>query len=286
VNANTWMVGEEIYTPFTPGDALRYMDNPRKDGASLDYAPDYNDSVDVHYTSGIPNLAFYLMAQGGKHPRNKTPYTVPGVGMETASAIWYRALSTYMTPNETYEMARADCEHAAKDLFPADAQIAVGFAWATVGVGMPPDIVAPTISITSPSATDIVEQGFTITATASDDRDLVRVDFSIDGEVVGSATAAPYTFKTATNLAYGEHLVEATAYDTINMASDSVTVNLIDPTCGNTCTASETCDMDTGECVAKPDNGGGCCSTGSPGVGGSVMLFGLCALVLGRRRRR
>ena len=32
-----WMVGEDIWTPGTAGDALRYMDDPAKDGASLDY---------------------------------------------------------------------------------------------------------------------------------------------------------------------------------------------------------------------------------------------------------
>ena len=34
MTANTWLVGEEVYTPDTAGDALRYMDNPTLDEIS------------------------------------------------------------------------------------------------------------------------------------------------------------------------------------------------------------------------------------------------------------
>ena len=124
-------------------------------------------------------------------------------------------------------------------------------------------------------------QGFVVTADASDDQGILRVDFSIDGTVVGSSTTAPYMFTSATTLAFGPHMVEATAFDAVNHTSDSVTVNIIDPTCGNTCTSDQSCDMMTGMCV---DNAG-CCSTGGP-YGGSLLLIAGTALVLGRRRRR
>src|SRR5205823_2365321 len=42
VTANTWLIGEEIWTPNTPNDALRYMADPTKD-ASL-YPPDLGGS--------------------------------------------------------------------------------------------------------------------------------------------------------------------------------------------------------------------------------------------------
>ena len=41
VDADIWKVGEDIWTPGTAGDALRYMDDPAKDGDSLDYYADY-----------------------------------------------------------------------------------------------------------------------------------------------------------------------------------------------------------------------------------------------------
>ncbi|HEY0101715.1 MAG TPA: M4 family metallopeptidase, partial [Pyrinomonadaceae bacterium] len=68
-----WKAGEDVYTPGTPGDAIRYMDNPRLDGQSPDHysqrlhpgfcTPDpRNDNCGVHYNSGIANHAFYLIA--------------------------------------------------------------------------------------------------------------------------------------------------------------------------------------------------------------------------------
>src|ERR1044072_6269262 len=72
-----WQAGEDAYTPGTPGDALRYIDNPRLDGRYPDdysqrlYAGactpdrDLNDNCGVHHNSGIANHAFYLIAAGG-----------------------------------------------------------------------------------------------------------------------------------------------------------------------------------------------------------------------------
>lgn len=57
---DTWKIGEDIYTPGTPGDALRYMANPTLDGWSNDYYPERymgtSDNGGVHWNSGIANL--------------------------------------------------------------------------------------------------------------------------------------------------------------------------------------------------------------------------------------
>jgi Zn-dependent metalloprotease len=304
VSGNTWLIGEDIYTPGTAGDALRYMNNPTLDGpiynnqiASTDYYPERlklaagedpdgsNDNGYVHFNSGIPNLAFYLMSQGGPHPRGKTSYTVVGVGIDKASRIWYRALTNYFTSNQTIAQARTATETAAMDLYPGPTKTAISMAWATVGVGAAPiDNSPPTVTLTSPAKGGTVQAGFVITANASDDQGVLRVDFSIDGQVVGSATNAPYTF-TSAPLAAGSHVVEATAYDAINHASDTATVNLVDPTCGNSCTEDQICDMPTGTCMDKPDDGG-CCSTTGSNAASSLALFAGMSLLLRRRRRR
>lgn len=44
------------------GTPLRYMDEPTKDGNSIDNFKQYDNSVNVHYSSGIFNKAFYLLA--------------------------------------------------------------------------------------------------------------------------------------------------------------------------------------------------------------------------------
>ena len=138
VNDSTWLVGDDVYTPGTDGDALRYMSNPTKDGKSIDYAPDYNGQ-NVHYTSGVPNLAFYLLSQGGKHPRSKTTVTVTGIGIEKAAAVFYRANTTIFTSSTNYAQARTGTEQAAQQLgLTADEIKSVSNAWAAVGVGSAP----------------------------------------------------------------------------------------------------------------------------------------------------
>lgn len=142
VDAKTWMIGEDCWTPGTPGDALRYMADPVKDGQSTDYYPTrYQGTEDyggVHLNSGIANLAFKLLVTGGKHPRNRTTVQVTGIGMEKAQAIFYRALTQYMTSTTNFAGARAATKQAATDLYGASAALAVEQAWAAVGVGSAP----------------------------------------------------------------------------------------------------------------------------------------------------
>jgi Zn-dependent metalloprotease len=129
---NYW-IGEDIFTPGTAGDALRYMNNPPQDGHSIDTFANYADGIDVHLSSGIANNAFYLLAEGGTH---RLGGVVTGIGRSAAEHIFYRALVVYMIPSETFSQARAHTLQAASDLFGAGSQqvISVGQAWSAVGV--------------------------------------------------------------------------------------------------------------------------------------------------------
>ncbi|HET9864724.1 MAG TPA: Ig-like domain-containing protein, partial [Steroidobacteraceae bacterium] len=77
----------------------------------------------------------------------------------------------------------------------------------------------PTVSLSSPGAGQSFAAGAAIplAATASDDGGVVRVEFRIDGNLVGSDTSSPYTFS-ATGVAAGSHSVTATAIDNGNPA--------------------------------------------------------------------
>jgi Zn-dependent metalloprotease len=142
-NANTWKVGEDITTPATPGDALRYMNNPTQDGSSKDYYPTrYTGTADnggVHSNSGIANLAYYLMVIGGTHPRGVTSTVVPALSatsstsLDMAQRIWYRALTTYWTSSTGFSGARTGTVQAATDLYGATAAASVTAAWDAVG---------------------------------------------------------------------------------------------------------------------------------------------------------
>ena len=57
--SNDWKVGADI---FKGTGALRYMNNPPLDGSSIDNAANFTSSMDVHYSSGVYNKAFYLLA--------------------------------------------------------------------------------------------------------------------------------------------------------------------------------------------------------------------------------
>jgi vibriolysin len=140
LSANNVMVGEDIWTPATPNDALRYMNDPKKDGSSIDFAPDFTSGLDVHYSSGVPNLAFVLLSNGGTHPRGKTTNVVPAIGVAKASAIFFRANTTIWTASTNYAGAKTGCEQAATQLFGAGSPelTAVTEAWKAVGVGATP----------------------------------------------------------------------------------------------------------------------------------------------------
>jgi Zn-dependent metalloprotease len=133
-----FMVGDDIWTPATPGDALRYMFDPAKDGASLDFWTSSAGSVDVHYSSGIANLAFTLLSRGGKHPRGKSTTVVPAIGTQKAGAIYYRGNTEYFTASTKYAQAKTYLEQAAKDLYGAgSAELAsVSASYEALGVGV------------------------------------------------------------------------------------------------------------------------------------------------------
>jgi len=138
VTADTWKIGEVVWTPGTSGDALRYMNNPTLDDYSPDYYPERltgsADEGGVHGNSGISNLAFYLISQGGHHPRNKTTVTVPGIGIVKAAQIFYRANTHYLTSNAQFADFRTATVQAATELYDQATADAVNLGWDAVGV--------------------------------------------------------------------------------------------------------------------------------------------------------
>lgn len=145
-SSDVWLIGEEAWTPATTGDALRYMNDPQDDGVSYDYYSSSLSSVDVHYGSGVGNLAFYLLSEGGTHPRGKSTTVVTGIGADDAADIWYLALSSYMTSSTNYAAARTATLSAAAALFGSTSTqyTQVGNAWTAVGVAAAPSCTTST----------------------------------------------------------------------------------------------------------------------------------------------
>ncbi|MER6550907.1 M4 family metallopeptidase [Streptomyces sp. NPDC001725] len=139
-----YLIGEKIDINGD-GTPLRYMDKPSKDGGSADYWDAGVGDLDVHYSSGVANHFFYLLAEGsGAKTIGGVDYdsptsdgsTVTGIGRQKAYQIWYKALSVYMTSSTDYAGARDATEKAATDLFGAESAelAAVGAAWNGVNV--------------------------------------------------------------------------------------------------------------------------------------------------------
>jgi Zn-dependent metalloprotease len=149
-NPPNYLIGERIYKANNgvpvPTTALRYMFKPSLDGVSPDCYSSNIGSLDVHYSSGVANHFYYLLAEGAVVPAgfSLTPgqlvcngnTAVGGVGRNAASKIWYRALTVYMTSNTNYAAARAATLSAAADLYGAgSAQYnAVAATWSAVSV--------------------------------------------------------------------------------------------------------------------------------------------------------
>ncbi len=138
-----YLIGEEFDLAGHRG--LRRMDNPASDGSSLSCWSTNAKNVDVHYSSGIGNHFFYLLAEGsgsktiGGVQHSSTTCngsSITGIGRTAAAAIWYRALTVYMTSSTNYAGARTATLNAANDLYGAGSaqSAAVGAAWSAVSV--------------------------------------------------------------------------------------------------------------------------------------------------------
>src|SRR5690606_27518078 len=117
-NNPDWLMGEDIYTPGTPGDALRSMADPTLAGDPDHYSKRYTGTQDnggVHINSGIGNKMAYLLANGGTHYGVK----VNGIGNDKVGKVMYRTLTQYLTPTSNYSHFRASAVRAATDLYGA-----------------------------------------------------------------------------------------------------------------------------------------------------------------------
>jgi len=141
-----YLIGEKIVKSGFGRTALRYMDEPSKDGNSANCWSSSVGNLDVHYSSGVANHFAYLLAEGsGAKTLNGVSYNSPtcnsssvtGIGRAKLGAIWYRALTTYMTSSTNYAGARTATLNAARDLYGASSTeyAAVGAAWSAVSVG-------------------------------------------------------------------------------------------------------------------------------------------------------
>lgn len=91
VGEESWMIGADIVKDAFGEEALRYMEDPSRDGMSINTADDYYGGLDVHYSSGVFNRLFYLMA------------TKSGWDARKAFDVMVKANMDYWTPYSNFD---------------------------------------------------------------------------------------------------------------------------------------------------------------------------------------
>jgi len=221
----TWTQGEQITTPAFPLK-MRFLYKPSKDGKSADAWSPTLQNLNVHYSSGPMNRAFYFLSLGatktGETSSSFLPQGMSGIGNDKAARIWYHALTNHMTSGTDYAGARIACIKAVRDLFPVSGpeEIAVWNAFAGINVGSPwtgPD-ASPTVTVSESGDKGML----TFSATASDDKGVVKVEFLLDGALVGTSTTTPYVM-TYDSLMQddGSHTLIAKATDTSGLYTNA-----------------------------------------------------------------
>ena len=137
-----YLLGEDVTWSVVPGGlrGSRLMADPSRFGDPDHYdlrrrGPE--DNGGVHSNSGIPNHAFYLAIEGGRH--RVSGLSVQGVGAARREQIeksFFRAFVYRLTRWSTFSVARQETILSARELYGAgsDAERAIAQAWAAVGV--------------------------------------------------------------------------------------------------------------------------------------------------------
>jgi Zn-dependent metalloprotease len=110
----TFLIGGEIVK--AQGKALRYMLNPEQDGKSIGDASKFTSSLNVHYSSGVYNKAFALLA------------TTPGWSARKAFEVMLIANTLYWKSGSTFNEGACGVVQAAKDKGYPDAEVTAAFA--------------------------------------------------------------------------------------------------------------------------------------------------------------
>ena len=158
-----WLIGEESWTPGTPGDALRNMADPAAEGQPAhmnDYVNTWYDNAGVHTNSGIPNHAAYLAAIGPGY----------GIGRTDLQRIYYEAMPCL--PVEADFLDNLQCLLlAAAIVFPGDdaKARAIRVSQAAVGIAARPTVSSPNggETLTAGAASTVTWGGGASTASGS-----------------------------------------------------------------------------------------------------------------------
>ncbi|KJS57299.1 peptidase M4, partial [Streptomyces rubellomurinus subsp. indigoferus] len=229
------------------GTPLRYMDKPSKDGQSADSWYSGVGNLDVHYSSGVANHFFYLLAEGsGAKVINGVSYnsptvnniTVSGIGRDKAQQVWYKALTAYMTSTTDYAAARTATLNAATDLYGANSaeynQVAT--AWAAVNVGSLPNPGGVTVTNPGNQSTAV---GGSVNLQIKASGGTAPLSYSASGLPAGLAINASTGVITGSPTAAGSSNVTVTVKDNAGKTGTTSFTWTVTGGGGGTCTPAQ-----------------------------------------------
>ncbi len=100
----SWTIGHEIMKEGTGMEVLRYMDIPSRDGHSIDRANQFQNGMEVHYSSGVYNRLFYTLSNQ------------PGWTVRQAFHVMLKANMDYWIPFSTFSEGACGVIRATNDL--------------------------------------------------------------------------------------------------------------------------------------------------------------------------
>ena len=181
----TFMIGDDIKKG---AGAMRYMINPEDDGRSIGHASKFTSGMDVHFSSGVFNKAFYLLA------------TKPGWTVRKAFEIMADANRLHWTANSTFNQGACGVEKAAISRGYAVADVTAAFASVGVtggcgGTTTPPTsgVLTKDVAVTFAGATGAQTNYTFVVPTGASNLSFKMSGGTGDGDLYTKLGAAPTT---------------------------------------------------------------------------------------------
>ncbi|WP_158501761.1 Ig-like domain-containing protein [Vitiosangium sp. GDMCC 1.1324] len=207
-------------------------------GGSFNGACVYNSGIMDH-----DDLAFPVAAADAVVPT--VALTSPSVGARVGRSVSLTAsasdnvgvarvefydgtvlVSTRTAPPYTSTWNTANAANGTHTLS-AKAYDAAGNVGTSASVSVTVDNQAPTVSLTAPGGGTTVGGPVLLSATASDESGVARVEFLVDGMPLGSAVSAPYVWTwEPVGVTPGTHVLSARAYDAAGNVGTSASVTV------------------------------------------------------------
>jgi subtilisin family serine protease len=182
-----------------------------------------------------PGAGIWTTSKGGIYQAwNGTSFASPVAAGVAALVMAARPDLTAVQVETLLESTARDLGGAGRDTLYGYGRVnAAAAVQAALNMPLAPDTQAPAVAITAPLGSSSISGAAVVSVNASDNVGVARVDLQVNGTVVASTSAAPYTFSwDSTGVANGMNNLIALAYDAAGNrgTSSAVAVNVANAT--------------------------------------------------------